>query len=442
MMSLAQKAPSVRSIHSWWSDRNTIGPTVSLHAAAKPLVAFMYHRQARRLILGRGSGALMATEMNILATYLSFKYTSSDTKIMVLDTITADLAAHGDADLIISENLVVSGLLLALLDAVLQRNSEGHRVHFAACRVTAQLVANAPEGLGEEFRIFRDLGPATMLSRDAMNIISDMHSFLRGCLHDSVGHHLLLNLIGHAHHPEVLHWIFRHIISTVGPEYSGTTRNFFQTVQLQINWDHLEFSSWSISPMVESDMLKLFMGLAHIKLESCLCDAFSSIIRMDSAQKHSCKVVSLFSTCLWIVYICRYGDAPQGSDDNNNMYSWTAKALPKVINYLQLNDEFDPNTIRDSLLKHILVDVRFLSYLRHCRARERLGPSARETYLTIIRSNEFYTRHEEDIELQLEIAKAEHIAESDVETWEVRAWADTLTRAMVAHQNASVSRVI
>src|ERR1700761_4359413 len=38
------------SIHSWWSDSNPPGATFSLHAVTKPLIKYLYHRQARELV--------------------------------------------------------------------------------------------------------------------------------------------------------------------------------------------------------------------------------------------------------------------------------------------------------------------------------------------------------------------------------------------------------
>jgi hypothetical protein len=63
---------TLASVRSWWSDSNSLlryGPTINLHAAAKPLIKLMYHRQAKELIRKNGDSEL-STEM--LETYWSY----------------------------------------------------------------------------------------------------------------------------------------------------------------------------------------------------------------------------------------------------------------------------------------------------------------------------------------------------------------------------------
>ncbi|KAJ6531051.1 armadillo-type protein [Mycena capillaripes] len=92
-----QEAPA--SIHSWWSDTNPglQGPTINLHAAAKPLMRLMYHRQVLALIRKNRGSTLSKT---ILETYLSYfgpwDYISRSTK----DAIVKDLnyRAKSNAD--------------------------------------------------------------------------------------------------------------------------------------------------------------------------------------------------------------------------------------------------------------------------------------------------------------------------------------------------------
>ncbi|KAF7300334.1 hypothetical protein HMN09_00916700 [Mycena chlorophos] len=59
------------SIRSWWSDSNSLGATVSIHAAAKPLVAFLHHREARRFLRKWGGRALTGNELKTLLSYVS-----------------------------------------------------------------------------------------------------------------------------------------------------------------------------------------------------------------------------------------------------------------------------------------------------------------------------------------------------------------------------------
>jgi hypothetical protein len=68
--------PSMRpqtpqSVHSWWSDSNSIGATISIHAAAKPLIRLMYHRQATNYIEKNRGAALSPQTMDIYARYLA-----------------------------------------------------------------------------------------------------------------------------------------------------------------------------------------------------------------------------------------------------------------------------------------------------------------------------------------------------------------------------------
>jgi hypothetical protein len=59
------------SIYSWWSDSNPLlkGPTINLHAAAKPLMKRMYHRQALEFIKKNRGHPLSATTLEIYASY-------------------------------------------------------------------------------------------------------------------------------------------------------------------------------------------------------------------------------------------------------------------------------------------------------------------------------------------------------------------------------------
>jgi hypothetical protein len=69
--------PSLRpqtpqSVHSWWSDSNSIGATMSIHAAAKPLIRLMYHRQATNFIEKNRGASLSPQTMDIYSRYLGY----------------------------------------------------------------------------------------------------------------------------------------------------------------------------------------------------------------------------------------------------------------------------------------------------------------------------------------------------------------------------------
>jgi hypothetical protein len=62
------------SVFSWWSDRNPLlkGPTINLHAVAKPLMKFMYHRQALDFIRKNEDSPISATTLEIYASYFPY----------------------------------------------------------------------------------------------------------------------------------------------------------------------------------------------------------------------------------------------------------------------------------------------------------------------------------------------------------------------------------
>jgi hypothetical protein len=72
MASLSRQATR-DSLLSWWSDSKSIGPTVSIHAAAKPLMKFMYHQQALSFIKENRGKALTKEMLNIHSSYLTYE---------------------------------------------------------------------------------------------------------------------------------------------------------------------------------------------------------------------------------------------------------------------------------------------------------------------------------------------------------------------------------
>ena len=63
---------TLESVRSWWSDSNAPGPTINLHAAAKPLMRFMYHRQALGFIKENHGHPLSMEAMEIYQSYLGY----------------------------------------------------------------------------------------------------------------------------------------------------------------------------------------------------------------------------------------------------------------------------------------------------------------------------------------------------------------------------------
>jgi hypothetical protein len=59
------------NLFSWWSDRNPglQGPTINLHAVAKPLLKLMYHRQALGFIRKNRGSPLSAATLEMYSAY-------------------------------------------------------------------------------------------------------------------------------------------------------------------------------------------------------------------------------------------------------------------------------------------------------------------------------------------------------------------------------------
>ncbi|KAF7288856.1 Cytochrome P450 [Mycena chlorophos] len=207
--------PSLYSKHSWWSDRNSIGATFSLHAATKPFLAYLYHRQVRQLLAKRASMAISDAEMNVLATYLIFQYTSSSTRVFVLQHISANICAYPEASQSVIGALVPCGVLSELL------NSERQTIHEAASRLVAQLLGTSSRGDREDwFPMFSAVGNNTLGGPHGPRIVSAIHCFLR-CTQlaleidmppASLCSKSLTDVMVFAHFPDVYEWIVTNII--------------------------------------------------------------------------------------------------------------------------------------------------------------------------------------------------------------------------------------
>ncbi|KAJ7254609.1 armadillo-type protein [Mycena rebaudengoi] len=80
---------TLESLRSWWSDSNPNlrGPTINLHAAAKPFMRLLYDRQALEFI-GKIDGiSLSAMNAEIYGSYLSCEYVSASTKSAILEDL-------------------------------------------------------------------------------------------------------------------------------------------------------------------------------------------------------------------------------------------------------------------------------------------------------------------------------------------------------------------
>ncbi|KAJ7622369.1 armadillo-type protein [Roridomyces roridus] len=99
LMPPLQRVETPRSQASWWSDRNPmlhISPTMNIHAAAKPLMKFLYHRQALGIMEDNRDSPLPEELLDIYSAYLSYQYVSPATRIVVLQHL--ERRAHSSAD--------------------------------------------------------------------------------------------------------------------------------------------------------------------------------------------------------------------------------------------------------------------------------------------------------------------------------------------------------
>ncbi|KAK7039973.1 putative G protein alpha chain [Favolaschia claudopus] len=90
---------SCSSLHSWWSDSNPnlAGPTLNIHALAKPLLKVMYHRQAMEFIKQSRETPLTSETVAILSSYLPLNYVSTSTKISILEELVDRLDIDSNA---------------------------------------------------------------------------------------------------------------------------------------------------------------------------------------------------------------------------------------------------------------------------------------------------------------------------------------------------------
>ncbi|KAJ6545300.1 armadillo-type protein [Mycena capillaripes] len=153
------RQPTLDSVHSWWSDRNPVGPNLNLHAAAKPLMRFMYHRDASAFIRKHRGTPLSKETMEIYSSYLGYKYISPPTKnaiLMVLQTrVKSENEAHVVADSLV---LHLIGELFGSLDA------EGRR---RTCRMLEGLARHgtiAKAVVGQLVSLLRDENPTVLES--------------------------------------------------------------------------------------------------------------------------------------------------------------------------------------------------------------------------------------------------------------------------------------
>ncbi|KAJ7735177.1 armadillo-type protein [Mycena metata] len=114
-------SPTHASIHSWWSDSNPAlrGPTINLHAATKPLLRILYHRQALNFIKANHFVPLSKEGvLSTLSSYLPLKYVFSSTKASIMrELLRRARFDHYDRHTIIEDSFVVHQITLEMLSS-------------------------------------------------------------------------------------------------------------------------------------------------------------------------------------------------------------------------------------------------------------------------------------------------------------------------------------
>ncbi|KAJ7121604.1 hypothetical protein C8R44DRAFT_786541 [Mycena epipterygia] len=104
-----------QSLHSWWSDSNSLGATIPLHTLAKPLSRFLHRRQVLGILTQQRSSPLSAHNLDILMCYLEFKEISTSTKLLILQDLDARSKSEVEAQTLARENALP--VLIRLLDS-------------------------------------------------------------------------------------------------------------------------------------------------------------------------------------------------------------------------------------------------------------------------------------------------------------------------------------
>ncbi|KAJ7088071.1 hypothetical protein B0H15DRAFT_842284 [Mycena belliarum] len=125
-----------QSTHSWWSDANPPGATVSLHTLAKPLLKEMYHRQAMGVIAARGASPFSREWVEMLIPYLTFKDIFAGTRVVVLDCLSSGASMDKEA-----ARTIVDANILPCTPALLQ--SSDPEVLRLVCNLLENIAAHA-----------------------------------------------------------------------------------------------------------------------------------------------------------------------------------------------------------------------------------------------------------------------------------------------------------
>ncbi|KAJ7761739.1 armadillo-type protein, partial [Mycena metata] len=110
-----QRTP--QSLYSEWSN-SYLGATLSIHALAKPLMKFMYHRAVLNLIKRQKGVPLSAETMEIYESYLGWKYVTETTKTFILRELQERAQAEAEAHIVANFLVLYDILLDSTSDAI------------------------------------------------------------------------------------------------------------------------------------------------------------------------------------------------------------------------------------------------------------------------------------------------------------------------------------
>ncbi|KAF7350458.1 hypothetical protein MVEN_01351300 [Mycena venus] len=124
-----------QSFHSWWSDSNSAlahGPTINLHAAAKPLMKLLYHRQALALIRKNRGKPLSGTMLDTYMSYFQWDFVLWSTKAAIFE----DLAGRAQSK-VDEARAVVDSPDFSYITQMLKSQDIGARI--SSCRLLGSL---------------------------------------------------------------------------------------------------------------------------------------------------------------------------------------------------------------------------------------------------------------------------------------------------------------
>ncbi|KAJ7883568.1 armadillo-type protein [Mycena leptocephala] len=128
---------SRESIYSDWSDTKPPGPTINLHAIAKPLMRFMYHQQASKFMKKNRDVPLSPKNIEICLSWLEYKYVGVQTKTKIL----AYIAKQEVANSLLMQSKVMDEFLQAA-NAQIQIYACDVLVNLAAPRIIIVVILN------------------------------------------------------------------------------------------------------------------------------------------------------------------------------------------------------------------------------------------------------------------------------------------------------------